>query len=1078
MNRHFYFLVKIIFFVIIFHESNVTLLASEANRLGKHELENIPGLECKTVAANGEYCFSQLINGIGGDHIEMIAYKKRESENKYDPILLYMSLSQGTWRVAPNVTETHYAKSFSNNGKDYTSETAISREFEKNLPKYALDCQANCKAIEKLSLNSLNHNKIYHTVNACCVDKSRKVCGYNCEDLKPQIYSGGPLEKYDCYVPPMKSLKKKCDEDIVNEFKKECDEKDTFIPKFEKENESYPFNHPLLGAATVYTFNAEVIIPPNKNPTKLKWHMAVGKKANTLGNPRMWIKDIEVVDDNGNGNKNISVINKKQVRGGYLLNKPIEYGKDSDESTDQVDAIDLKKYGELFNNYNKNVDDDKDIQVLKFSNKYVDITPLLSNLCPIKKFKKFLLEKKKIELEKQSGDVFDCRRYLQEILPKEQEEKFNPLIEKLEKLEKVEKNEKAQVANRVKKDDDCVKLALNALFSQMGNEHSDERSNSIAKAINLVAELSEQIDGPMTKLKNNQSFIHKIPPYTAIFFNDDVYISTAFEKASNRSEMSEESGSFKYLRKGISFNEIKKCMTSVTVKGNFQNKEKSDLINAYAVVLTHSVGNGKKTPFSSSEIAFEMKFHDDFLSKIMNLDVQKPSVEYEELVIDKKQSIFVEKNQKGENETRAVFISKLYEKGSLKLNKDDFKSGDGKAACYLRDALRGLKTLHQAGYAHRDIKQDNIFIDKNDCAAIGDFGETVKEGDIRLNVLRGSKGINHPSLFQGPFTIEELQKGDLYSLGLIISKELGDLAYDNLYENQDSKLQYKIRDEINSVVDNEACFSNDVDSIGECNIFLMPDKLQDKNKLPALVYNKDNITLHFRDAKTKKIIKRPLKDNVKKNIKEQLGPLLKKRKEKRDSNSSVIYFDQKMCDQIRAEILNKSIEEIRNKCIGCIKKAWSFVDIEERDLCTKEFSLMQPWLNSRKESYAYSALEKQVCSKISFKQKDLSDTKDKFKMLIELYANYLPPRNMKSGGNNYLEPGDMKEYCKKKILPKYIGSSVDECNKLTNNKMKAYCDFIVKVSSANVKEIPNASVLLNDLEKNLADDLKSCKCSK
>jgi len=41
---------------------------------------------------------------------------------------------------------------------------------------------------------------------------------------------------------------------------------------------------------------------------------------------------------------------------------------------------------------------------------------------------------------------------------------------------------------------------------------------------------------------------------------------------------------------------------------------------------------------------------------------------------------------------------------------------------YYREILEGLSHVHQQGMIHRDLKPQNIFLDKNDHVKIGDFG--------------------------------------------------------------------------------------------------------------------------------------------------------------------------------------------------------------------------------------------------------------------------------------------------------------------------------------------------------------------
>ena len=87
---------------------------------------------------------------------------------------------------------------------------------------------------------------------------------------------------------------------------------------------------------------------------------------------------------------------------------------------------------------------------------------------------------------------------------------------------------------------------------------------------------------------------------------------------------------------------------------------------------------------------------------------------------------------------------------------------------YMRQLLEALARIHQYGYAHRDIKSDNIIYDsKKDRMVVIDFGLACS------NVCSGSAGSPlwwPPELFdtRPPNSILASQKHDIWSLGLIL----------------------------------------------------------------------------------------------------------------------------------------------------------------------------------------------------------------------------------------------------------------------------------------------------------------------
>ena len=81
------------------------------------------------------------------------------------------------------------------------------------------------------------------------------------------------------------------------------------------------------------------------------------------------------------------------------------------------------------------------------------------------------------------------------------------------------------------------------------------------------------------------------------------------------------------------------------------------------------------------------------------------------------------------------------------------------------DVARGVQAIHEAGYIHRDIKDDNVFIEYNAediSAVVGDLGLAVHKDDVERNRCQGTDIFAPPEVRpSGVWT----QEGDLYSLG-------------------------------------------------------------------------------------------------------------------------------------------------------------------------------------------------------------------------------------------------------------------------------------------------------------------------
>lgn len=87
------------------------------------------------------------------------------------------------------------------------------------------------------------------------------------------------------------------------------------------------------------------------------------------------------------------------------------------------------------------------------------------------------------------------------------------------------------------------------------------------------------------------------------------------------------------------------------------------------------------------------------------------------------------------------------------------------------DILDGLKSCHENGVIHRDIKDDNIFVSENGGYKIGDFGVSkVLKDSTRAESLKGTPNFLAPEVYLGKegYTMSV----DLYSLGIVLYRLL------------------------------------------------------------------------------------------------------------------------------------------------------------------------------------------------------------------------------------------------------------------------------------------------------------------
>lgn len=87
------------------------------------------------------------------------------------------------------------------------------------------------------------------------------------------------------------------------------------------------------------------------------------------------------------------------------------------------------------------------------------------------------------------------------------------------------------------------------------------------------------------------------------------------------------------------------------------------------------------------------------------------------------------------------------------------------------DVLKGLKTCHDMGVIHRDIKDDNIFVSDDGDYKIGDFGVSkVLKDSSKAESMKGTPNFLAPEVFLGK---ESYTKSvDLYSLGIVLYRLL------------------------------------------------------------------------------------------------------------------------------------------------------------------------------------------------------------------------------------------------------------------------------------------------------------------
>lgn len=116
-----------------------------------------------------------------------------------------------------------------------------------------------------------------------------------------------------------------------------------------------------------------------------------------------------------------------------------------------------------------------------------------------------------------------------------------------------------------------------------------------------------------------------------------------------------------------------------------------------------------------------------------------------------------------------VMACEYMEGGTLrdKLNKDKFIKLE-EATKIIIQASFALRTLHQKGFVHRDVKPENIFFDINGNVKLGDFGYAVFCKTSKEHCIVGTFPYIAPELLNKPSS----PLTDIYSLGIVLYEML------------------------------------------------------------------------------------------------------------------------------------------------------------------------------------------------------------------------------------------------------------------------------------------------------------------
>ena len=131
---------------------------------------------------------------------------------------------------------------------------------------------------------------------------------------------------------------------------------------------------------------------------------------------------------------------------------------------------------------------------------------------------------------------------------------------------------------------------------------------------------------------------------------------------------------------------------------------------------------------------------------------------------------FSEDSKRG-SKTVAYIAQELVKGGELfDFVKSKGQLSESECKPLFRQMLSGVKHMHQRGFAHRDLKFENILLDQNKNVKIVDFGFVVplanEEGDILYSSPKGTRGYMSPQVIAQDHYLGA--PVDIFSLGVIL----------------------------------------------------------------------------------------------------------------------------------------------------------------------------------------------------------------------------------------------------------------------------------------------------------------------
>lgn len=220
-------------------------------------------------------------------------------------------------------------------------------------------------------------------------------------------------------------------------------------------------------------------------------------------------------------------------------------------------------------------------------------------------------------------------------------------------------------------------------------------------------------------------------------------------------------------------NELTKDTSRTSAKADRRCDYKAAL-RQKGYIVCETLGSGSYSKVKRASVIAKRSDHKHVAVKI--IDKNKAPQDYQERFLPREIALWRKLNhpfllrleQTFEDADYVYMVTEFANNGdTLRWIQEQGAMQEVKARVWVKQIGEAIRYMHHLGIAHRDLKLENILIDKNLAVKIGDFG--FVKGEARDNLsdtFCGSKSYAAPEILKGK-SYDPL-KSDIWALGVII----------------------------------------------------------------------------------------------------------------------------------------------------------------------------------------------------------------------------------------------------------------------------------------------------------------------